>query len=414
MQLVFEDKKKRVVKDKETVTFSSFSSYHLVEITARAKSEKQLGGIATDDEELTVNIDGKGYPKLGTKEALLDSPAAFNGGKLHNYAKTIYFLTYLKGKDHSVILKTDNPPNTGTFEGIRVSVCPTSDKLELLPNFQAEDGNNRPWVNFSLDNVPLLSFALTITHARRKRDSDDVKVIIDNQVQENILRNIKHFLWSFVGSFIPLVSPIKTETQTFNVNLPESLHYLELEADRMPTLEKIVFDFGTKLPVPEGIPIVDNPKWTGDFYDDSPEILLSRLVFGEARNQSKEAKIGVAWSVKNRLLAKRSYFGFSYHEIILKNDGENFQFASMNPNDSSNFPALTDPLGTQEQATGNAWFDSYQAAVGVIGGATQDPTDGGVFFHSSDLSQEEFVKDHVPGAIYIKQIGDFLFYKSPS
>lgn len=162
------------------------------------------------------------------------------------------------------------------------------------------------------------------------------------------------------------------------------------------------------------MPTVDNPKWTGDFYDDTAEILLARIIFGEARNQPKEAKAGVAWTVKNRLIARRSYWGFSYHEVILKNDGRNYQFAPMNPNDANNFPALTDPLEAQDQAIKTSWFDSYEVAFGVIHGTIPDLSGGAVFFHSSDLSQEEFVTKHVPGAIFVKQIGDFLFYQSPS
>lgn len=57
MQLIFEDKCKRTVKRKEIIKFYSFSSYHLIAISARAKSEKQISQDTTDDEELTVEID---------------------------------------------------------------------------------------------------------------------------------------------------------------------------------------------------------------------------------------------------------------------------------------------------------------------------------------------------------------------
>ena len=112
MKLIFEDKKKRIIRNQEEINFSSFSSFHLIVITARARSEKQISKTATDDEELTVKIDGKAFPKLGSKEALLDSPAAFNGGQLHNLAKTVYFLTFLQGREHTITLETDPPHNT--------------------------------------------------------------------------------------------------------------------------------------------------------------------------------------------------------------------------------------------------------------------------------------------------------------
>lgn len=40
--------------------------------------------------------------------------------------------------------------------------------------------------------------------------------------------------------------------------------------------------------------------------------------------------------------------------------------------------------------------------------------DGATYFHSSDLSQENFLKNSVPGAVFTKQIDDFLFYKDPN
>lgn len=341
------------------------------------------------------------------------SPAAFSGGRLHNLSKRVYFLTFLKGKDHEILLEADKPSGTASFENLLVYTLNPVEKLILEPNIKAEDGDRRPWISFVFDILALKSITPTITYSHRRRDSDDVKIKIDGKTQGNLLQIIKYFFWRFVGSLIPWPTPIKRETQIFEINLPEGLHYVEFEADRMPTFNKLVVDFGKLPQIPEEIPTADNPKWTGSFYDDTPEILLSRLVFGEARNQSKESKIGVAWVVKNRVLAKRSYFGFSYHEIILKNDGTNYQFASMNPNDVNNFPSITNPLKVLDQATRTSWSDSYKVALGVINETISDPINGAVFFHCSDLSQEEFVTKYVPGAIFVKQIGDILFYQSP-
>ncbi|MBI4999446.1 hypothetical protein HZB97_01600 [Candidatus Gottesmanbacteria bacterium] len=155
MVLVYEDTKRRVIKDREGINFSSFSSFHLVGITARLKSEKQLGERATDDEDLMVKIEEKSFPKLGGK-GTFNSPASFNGGELHNLAKTVYFLTFLKGKDRSMILETDENPNTATFEGLKIYTLNLFDKtLTLDINQQAEDGDRRPWITFVLENLPL-------------------------------------------------------------------------------------------------------------------------------------------------------------------------------------------------------------------------------------------------------------------
>ncbi|KKU30371.1 MAG: hypothetical protein UX44_C0024G0001, partial [candidate division WWE3 bacterium GW2011_GWA1_46_21] len=45
---------------------------------------------------------------------------------------------------------------------------------------------------------------------------------------------------------------------------------------------------------------------------------------------------------------------------------------------------------------------------------SKDPTEGATFFHSSDLSQEQFLIESVPGAIFTKRIGNILFYKDPN
>lgn len=86
MKLIKENRQKRIIEGKEEIKFSSISSYHLIVLTARAKGEKQISESSTDDEELTLQIDDKTFPKLGSK-ALVDSPAAINGGGVHNLAK---------------------------------------------------------------------------------------------------------------------------------------------------------------------------------------------------------------------------------------------------------------------------------------------------------------------------------------
>lgn len=57
MQLIFEDKQKRVIKDREDIGFSSSLSFHLIVLTTRARSEKQISQGATDDEDLIVKKD---------------------------------------------------------------------------------------------------------------------------------------------------------------------------------------------------------------------------------------------------------------------------------------------------------------------------------------------------------------------
>lgn len=402
MKLIFEDRRSRTIKTKEEIKFSSFSSYHLIIITARAKSEKQLGDQVTDDEDLTVKLDNKSFPKLGP-DRLIDSPAAFSGGRLHNLSKAVHFLTFLKGEDHEIVLEADKPPGTATFENLRVYALNPVGKLILEPNMQAEDGDRRPWISFVLDNVALKSITLTLTYSRRKRDSDDVKIKIDGKTQGNLLQIIKYFLWRFVGALIPWSTPTKTETQIFEINLPEGLHYGELEADRMPTLNELIIDFGKILTIPEGIPTVDNPKWAGSFYNDTEVILLSRAIYGEAGGESKEAKVAVGWAIRNRVEDSKNRWGNTYHEVILAK----YQYEPFNDPDADSFkkitqPQLDDPLEKQ------AWLGSYKAAELVFFGKEVDPTEAANHFY---VPSNQPKPDWVDEKKFTVQIGATRFYK---
>lgn len=404
MLLITKDKRKRVIKGRENINFSSFSSFHLVAITARALGEKQISQNATDDEDLTVKIDNKSFSKLSNSKRVADSPAAFSGGSLHGLAKTVYFLIFLKGKSHKIELIADKPPNIATLENIKVYTLSLEQKFTLEVDQQAEDGNGRPWTTVALDNFPLQEFTAAVTYSRRERDSDDVKIIVDDKVRGNLLRKIKHFLWRYVGSLLPPFST-KTEVEIFTVNLPQGLHYLEFEADRMPTLYSIVLDFGIVPPIPSGVPTVDNPAWTKDFYDDTEDVLLARLIFGEAENQSKEAKIGVGFTIINRVTKQRTNWGATVRGVILKEDQYD---ALWNPDRRD---AVRDPLRGADETTREAWNESYAVATGILNSSLTDPTDGATHFHSYPEDEPEKFPPWATEENFKIKIGDILFYE---
>lgn len=348
MLLIYEDKKKRIIKNQKVINFSSSSTYHLIILTARAKGEKQISSSSTDDEELTLQIDDKTFPKLDSK-GLVDSPAAINGGRLHNFSKTVYFLTYLSGKDHKLFLNTDNPPGTATFESLEIYILDPTDKLTLKPKIQAEDGDRRAWLAFVLDSISLKDVNITVTYSRRKRDSDDVKVKIDGQTQDNLFRNIEHFLWYFAGSLLPLIAPTKTESQSFTTGFSSGLHYIEIDADRMPILEEISFNFGAKLSPPKRIPTVDHP---------------------------------------DVILAKSQYEPF-------------------NNSKSKIFKRITNPA-LDNLIEKQAWQDSYKAAESVFLDKEADPTNGANHFY---VPSEQSKPDWVDENKFTVQIGATRFYK---
>lgn len=375
MLLKYEERAKRVIKGKEEIKFSSGSGFHLVILKGRAKSEKQVSGSATDDEELTIQIDDKTFPKLGSSsKKVLDSPAAINGGRSHNLSKTVHFLTTLFGKDHKIILKTDDPTATATLESLEVYTFHLTDAFTLEPKLQAEDGDRREWTTFVLDNLPLNSFTAELNLKRRFLDSDDVKVIVDGQIKRND-RSILHKLWYFAASI--LTGEIQTET--FSVNLSTGLHYIEFWADRMPTIDKITFNFGSS--PSKRIPTVDDPKWTGDFADDSDQIILARAIFGEARSEKlpDEARIAVGWSIKNRV--EDSRWPNTYQEVITQDQ----QYSAFNATDP-NRKYVENPFWTESDIDKKAWYNCFDIAGKVISGELKDSANGANHYYDSSIT----------------------------
>jgi len=357
-----------------TISVEQFGLY-AVSITARCQGKRFFG--LGKEQNLRLEINGIQFREIPPEKniQLWNIPPAWNGTELRGLSKTITFILPLHVEDFN----------------------------------EKAEGDKRPWYTFAFINLPLSALEADVSTQWHFLDGDDVKLIVDNTIEHN-LESKKHrdWLWSAKPA---IFSQPKREEKAFTKNLSVGIHYVEFWADKSPTLHRVNFDLGDFQP--KRIPTVKDPKWTGDFSDDTDQMILARLIFGEARNQSKEAMIGIAWAVKNRLLAKRKYFGFSYHEIIQKNDGRYYQFSSFIPDDP-NFKLLIDPFSKNNDKTTQSWFQAYDIAVTVISGSVTDPTGGATFFHSKDFSQEEFVSKIVPGAMYLQSIGDFLFYQDPN
>lgn len=404
MQSIFEDKKRRVIKSREEISFFSYSSFHLIKITARANSEKQLEPPSTRDEDLTIEIDGKTFPKLGIASSLIESPAAFCGGELHGLSKTAHFLIFLRGRDHRLVLSPKDPPGSATLEGVEIHTLSLGRSVDLIVQNKAEDGNGRPWLTFTFENLQLNSFTPTITFSRRERDSDDVKIISDGRTLINPLRTIKYKFWRYAGGLLPEKFSSRTDKETFNVNLPKGRHYLEFHADREPVLHFLTIKFSGVPEFPYRVPTEENPKWTNDFYDDPEDILLARLILGEAEGQSKEAKIGVGFTVMNRLKRQVSYWGYNVREIILKDRQYDAMWSAVTYN------KVRDPLDAATEARRREWQESCEVSRGLLFSNLPDLAQGATFFHDASYPQRIFVTKDVPGAVFIKQIDDILFY----
>lgn len=272
MKLIFDDQYKRLIKEKEDISFTVESGgLYLIYLSARARGEKQLG--SSDDEDLRVEIDGEKFPKLTDQERYFDSPTAFSGGQLHNLKKTVYFLLKLDRGKHIISLVPDISATFETLTVFQTDLVTLPGDLELSPNIQAEDGDRYPWIVFAFVNLAVPSLSVTLTLKRRFLDSDDVKVIIDDTTQKNF-RNGLHKFWYFIASFFTG----KTQTATFIPNLPTGLHYVEFWADRMPAFEKITF---LGLNSDKGKTVVDKIKETAQKFELDPELMV-RLAKAES------------------------------------------------------------------------------------------------------------------------------------
>ena len=242
MELIYKDNQKRKINKKEDIgiNVANFGLY-LVRVDARASDEKALGG--TDDEDLTLTIDHRPFPFINNLKRLKDSPAAFSGGQLKGRTKSVYYLIPFVRGNHVISL---SPDISAMFESLQIwktSDDLSLDKLDLPLKLRAEDGDRRPWITFAFVNIGLKSFSLDLILKRRFMDSDDVKIVIDGEILRNH-RSLKHKLWYFISSIISG----EEMRDTFVADFTPGLHYLELWADRQPTINQIVFNSFASVP----------------------------------------------------------------------------------------------------------------------------------------------------------------------
>ncbi len=147
---------------------------------------------------------------------------------------------------------------------------PEINEIENSNNFmlnikeQAQDGNRRPWITIALINLPTSIFDISITCEKRKWDRDDAKIIIDNKIHKHeTLKWGKNWFWQG--------RELKGDTliSRFYFNLKESNHYIELWADRMPTLNDIWMHLRIKK---EGDKII--PKTSDDIIQQINELYV--------------------------------------------------------------------------------------------------------------------------------------------
>jgi len=377
---------------------------YLVEIVASAKSWRQnLKSLRSffNDDDLNVKIDGGDILDSASKSKRAAEKTGWNGNELRGLSKTVLIAVNLKKGKHNINFLPDQAPY---LKFIRISKIESKNKIIYIPedNNPAEDGNRRPWLDFILVGLAVKELLILASADKKERDDDDVKLIINGNIEKN-KENKLHNNWYWCGK------TLKGKEKTFKkvLNLPKGNYFIELWADKRPFLRKIEIGlvFGQE-ESPKRMPTADNPEWTGDFNDDPDEILLARLIFGEANDQPHEAKAWVAWSVINRMEAK-SWWPDTVKGVIL-HEG---QYDPFKPADS-NYQKIINPLRLNKKDI-KSWYECYNVARDVILRSNPNPTTA-THFHGRGITRDWFEKNIVPNGKFLRTIGDTYFYWSPN
>jgi spore germination cell wall hydrolase CwlJ-like protein len=138
------------------------------------------------------------------------------------------------------------------------------------------------------------------------------------------------------------------------------------------------------------------------FWGQDPLILLAMCIWGEARSQGLDGKLGVACVVRNRVHL-RWLRDNSYPSVILRS-GQFDCFRNNDPNSSK----LLRPLCFESRAV---WEACYSAAKSVYQDNVQDNTQGSVFYFSPPVTEPPAAWGKVE---FVTRYDDLHFYRLAS
>ena len=148
------------------------------------------------------------------------------------------------------------------------------------------------------------------------------------------------------------------------------------------------------------IPVVAIPTSLGmaDPKEICDTFYLALTIYREARGEPLAAKIGVAWTVLNRV-AHPTWWGNSIDAVVSKR----YQYSSLtDPADKqlTKWPVLTDV----------AWQNCLQCAIECLNGTLADPTSGATHYYDDSITAPYWVT----GAKYCGKLGRLNFYQRTS
>lgn len=379
-------------KTQEKFTISE-SGLYAISITARCDKK----------DELRIEVDDQFFREIPLEKNIqkFDIPPAWNGTKLKGRSQTNIFLLQLETGEHVI---TFIPKGTVQVESFDFQHILDTTNIEFNLEQQAENSNGRPWVTVALIDLPLKSIVVETSVDWHLFDGDDVKLIIDNAIEKNSTSLLwKNWLWHATPK--QFLSGPKKEQKVVTRDLSKGIHYIELWADKTPTLHNVTLDLGNSESKPEQskpttTPTVENPKWTGDFSDDTEQIILARALFGEARNTlvPDEARVAIGWVIKNRVIS--TGWPDTYLGVITKPK----HFSAFNLGDD-NRPFVEDPIHTGKEVDREAWRKAYDIAENVISGELADPTQGANHYYDDSINTPSWADEQQPTLIvsYINQ-----------
>src|SRR3989338_4184541 len=348
-----------------------------IAVAARCRSGKQSG--ERGGEDLRVEIDGIKLREIPPKDKpqYYDIPSAWNGTELKGLSKTVTIILRLNKGAH-ILVFVPRPRATIEREPL-IELLNDRRHAAFDLNEKAEEGDRRSWHTIALVGLPLRSMSVEVTAEWRVRDSDDVKLIIDGEIKKNPF-SILHRNWTWSGSILKKIFGKERQEKTFDEDLRSGDHYLEFWADRAPTLHRVALDLGESGGT--RAPTADDPRWSGDFHDDSDQIILARAIFGEARDVrlSDKARIGVGWSIRNRV--EDSRWAHDYHGVVTQAG----QYSAFNLEDQKNRPMIEDPFRKNNLVDREAWFNCYKIAGQIIEGTVSDPTHGSDHYYDDSIN----------------------------
>lgn len=363
-----------------------FGLYFLT-ITARCHSAKQ--NKSRKNEELRVEIDDLKFREIPpiTKTQYNKIAPSWNGTNLKGLSKTVTFILVLNKGKHVLNFI---PTNGSVIEKWECRYIQNPQKINFILNKQAEDGNCRPWYTFVLNDLPLNSILSEASVSWHFWDGDNIKLIIDNQIEKNNFSKLWKY-WAWSARPWQIFSGIKKEQKNFTKNLQPDIHYIEFWADRTPILNQVSIDIGNYKP--KRIPTVDDPEWTGDFSDDTDQMILARALFGEARDTQlpDQARIAVGWVIRNRVENKNNRWPNTYWGVITSR----LQFSSFNRTDD-NRSFVENPLYTDNEINKKAWEKTYTIAGKIIDSEEKDPTHGANHYYDNSRDTPDWAKSETP------------------